>query len=70
MRKLLIGSAIAMALGFGFSMATVERAEAKTRCWYECGCNGEALYCCRTGGIVLCKVVIGAPIECPQIADC
>lgn len=70
MRKLLLGAALVFGLGFGLSLSTPAPTEAGTRCWYECGCNGEALYCCRTGPIVNCKVVLNAPIECPQIADC
>lgn len=69
MRKLLVVALVLFAMAFSFGF-TAEQPQAKTKCWYECDCNGVALYCCRSGPIVSCKVLIDAPFECTQQAGC
>jgi hypothetical protein len=69
MRKILIAALAVFSLAFAIGLITAEHAQA-AKCWWQCGCNGEALYCCRSGPIVNCKVVVNPPINCPQVADC
>lgn len=59
MRRLTLGIVLAFAFAAGVVAGFSNRpAAAATRCWTtECS-GGEALYCCRTNGKLLCKVVI------------
>jgi len=74
MRKLLVVALVVFALAFTLGIFTAPQSQAagggSTKCWYTCDCNGTVLYCCRYGAIVNCKVVVFAPIECTQQADC
>ena len=59
MRRLILGLVLVFAFvagalaGFGNGPAN-----AATRCWTTACSGGEALYCCRTNGKVICKVII------------
>ncbi len=59
MRRLVIGLVLTVAFAAGVLAGLGNReATAGTRCWTtECS-GGEALYCCRTNGKLLCKVLI------------
>ena len=59
MRRLVIGLVLTVAFAAGVLAGLGSReATAATRCWTtECS-GGEALYCCRTNGKLLCKVLI------------
>jgi hypothetical protein len=59
MRRLLIGLVLTVAFAAGVVAGFGQRpAVAATRCWTtECS-GGEALYCCRTNGKLLCKVTL------------
>ncbi len=59
MRRLIIGLVLTVAFAAGVIAGFGQRpAAAATRCWTtECS-GGEALYCCRTNGKLLCKVMI------------
>lgn len=59
MRRFTIGLVLIVAFAFGVLAGLGSReAVAGTRCWTtECS-GGEALYCCRTNGKLLCKVLI------------
>ena len=59
MRRISIALVLTLAFGVGVIAGMTQRpASASTRCWTtECS-GGEALYCCRTNGKVLCKVII------------
>lgn len=70
MRKLLVVTLLVFIMALSIGFVITEQAQAKTRCSYECSCNGVVLYCCRTGPIVSCKIVLNAPIECTQQAGC
>lgn len=70
MRKYLFGALAVFGLAFGITFSTAQPTQAGPKCWYDCGCNGTTLYCCRSGPIVNCKVVLNSPIQCPQVADC
>jgi hypothetical protein len=71
MRKVVIAVLAVFVLAFAVGLVTSDQAQAApTKCSYQCGCNGEVLYCCRTGPIVSCKIVLNGPIECTQSADC
>lgn len=58
MRRITIALVLTLAFGFGVIAGISQRsANASTRCWTtECS-GGEALYCCRTNGKLLCKVI-------------
>jgi hypothetical protein len=60
MRKFVLSVVIAAAFAVGISvgLGTPSAQAGKTKCWTEC-LGDEALECCRTGGIVLCRVVVG-----------
>lgn len=70
MRKIITVALIVFALAFTFGISSDTPQAAGSKCWYSCDCNGTALYCCRTQGKVVCKVLIFSPIECTQQADC
>lgn len=57
MRKLFAGLVlvIAFATGLAFGLGT-PRATAGTKCWTVCN-GGTAMECCRSGAIVLCRVL-------------
>jgi hypothetical protein len=59
MRRLIVGLVLTVAFAAGVIAGFGHRpAVAGTRCWTtECS-GGEALYCCRTNGKLLCKVMI------------
>ena len=59
MRRITIALVLTLAFGFGVIAGVAQRpASAASRCWTtECS-GGEALYCCRTNGKLLCKVII------------
>ena len=59
MRRLTLGLVLTFAFAAGVLAGFSNRpATAATKCWTtECQ-NGEALYCCRTNGRLLCKVII------------
>jgi len=44
------------AVGVGIGFGTPEANAGKTKCWTTCS-NGVAMECCRTGAIVLCRVL-------------
>ncbi len=58
MRRLAFALVLTLAFGAGVLAGFSQRsATAATRCWTtECQ-DGEALYCCRTNGKLVCKVV-------------
>lgn len=59
MRRLSIALILTLAFSAGMLAGFSHRdASASTRCWTtECS-GGEALYCCRTNGKLLCKVTL------------
>lgn len=58
MRKLLVVLVlvVAFAVGIGVGFGTPDATAQKTKCWTTCE-NGVAIECCRTGPIVLCRVL-------------
>jgi hypothetical protein len=59
MRRLIVVLALIVAFGVGVFAGIGQReATAATKCWTTACSGGEALYCCRTNGKVLCKVII------------
>ena len=70
MKKLLVVALVVFAMAFGLALFSADQPQAGTRCWYDCDCNGVTLYCCRTNGKVLCKIVLNSPVECTQQAGC
>jgi hypothetical protein len=58
MRKLLvvIVLVVAFASGLVFGFGATDASAGKTKCWTSCE-NGVGLECCRTGAIVLCRVL-------------
>ena len=58
MRRLTLGIVLAAAFAVGILAGFGTRTASAGKCWTtECQ-NGEALYCCRTNGHLLCKVTI------------
>jgi hypothetical protein len=59
MRRFIVVGVLVVAFSAGVLAGVSQRsANAATRCWTtECS-GGEALYCCRTNGKLLCKVLI------------
>jgi len=59
MRKIVVSLVLVAAFAAGIVAGFGTReAQAGTRCWTECS-GGEALYCCRTNGKLICKVGVG-----------
>lgn len=58
MRKFTIAVVLVAAFTVGVLAGLTPRSANAGKCWTtECS-NGEALYCCRTNGKLLCKVVL------------
>ncbi len=58
MRRLTLGIVLVAAFAAGVMAGLSPRSANASRCWTtECS-NGEALYCCRTNGKLLCKVTL------------
>ena len=64
MRKIIIAALAVFTLALAVGLVTADKAQA-AKCWYACAGDGEFLYCCRSGPVVLCKIVFSAPISCP-----
>ncbi len=59
MRRLTLGIVLAAVFAAGVVAGFGGRpAVASTRCWTTKCSGGEALYCCRTNGKLLCKVTL------------
>jgi hypothetical protein len=58
MRRLLVVIVLVVAFASGvlFGLGAPDANAGKAKCWTSCE-NGVALECCRTGPIVLCKVL-------------
>jgi hypothetical protein len=59
MRKFIVAVVLVVAFGAGVLAGFSQReANASTRCYTTACSGGEALYCCRTNGKLLCRVII------------
>ena len=58
MRRLTLGIVLVVAFAAGILAGFGNRPASASKCYTTACQNGEALYCCRTNGKLLCKVMV------------